>query len=67
VNDGRLISTAVGACKLACRHHHLIQMAGQRVVVPCALISPRAEMCEQSELSELSLLLFPGRAPGGKW
>jgi hypothetical protein len=38
-------------------------MAGQRVVVPCALISPRPEMCEQSEQSELSLLLFPGRAP----
>src|SRR5271167_3801050 len=33
------------------------------LVVPCALISPRPEMCEQSEQSELSLLLFPGRAP----
>src|ERR1700685_2015775 len=40
-------------------HFWIIQL---RAVVPCALISPRAEMCEQSELSELSLLLFPGRA-----
>jgi hypothetical protein len=41
-------------------HYWIIQL---RVVVPFALISPRAEMCEQSEQSELSLLLFPGRAP----
>jgi hypothetical protein len=42
-------------------------MTGQRVVVSCALISPRAKMCELSERSELSglsglsLLLFSGR------